>query len=277
MAEFQRAVIVGVGLLGGSLGLALRKRGLASEIIGFGRQPTNLASAIECGAIDQAASYLAEACEQADLVVVCTPVQTVAGFVEQASPHVRPGALITDVGSTKGSIVSQLAQNPYFCGAHPLAGSDKSGVQHADAELFQDRTTVLTPHQNTPATVHERCEQLWRALGCHTRQMDAQQHDQAVAMTSHLPHLVAAALAGGTPRDLLPLAASGWCDTTRVAGGSVDMWLQIFQDNRPAVLAALQQFEKQISQWVEALGSEDDEQLKKLLDTGKQIRDSVGS
>ncbi|MCR9293024.1 MAG: prephenate dehydrogenase [bacterium] len=277
MAEFQRAVIVGVGLLGGSLGLALRRRGLAKEIIGVGRQSANLSQAVDCGAIDQAATNLGAACEQADLVVVCTPVQTVAGFVEQASPYVSSEALITDVGSTKGSIVSQLANNLRFCGAHPLAGSDKSGVQHADAELFQDRTTILTPHPNTPVPVTERCEQLWRALGCHTQRMDAQQHDQALAMTSHLPHLVAAALAGGTPRELLPLAASGWCDTTRVAGGSVDMWLQIFQDNRPAVLAALRQFEKQISEWVEALGSQDDEQLRILLDTGKQIRDSVGS
>ncbi len=277
--EFNRAVIVGVGLLGGSVGLALRARGMARHIVGWGRRAESLHEALVLGAIDSIDTDLASACRDADLVVVCTPVQCVVPQVLACLDVIAAGGLITDVGSTKFSICSQLAGSgdANFCGSHPLAGSEKSGVSFASPELFSGRLTVVTPTPQTSPELAHRTEGFWRALGSRTLRMSPLEHDCAVARTSHLPHIVAAALAAETPDELLPLAASGWCDTTRVAAGSIAMWRQILQENRLPVLDALQQFTASLEIWIEALRRDDAEQIEQLLLAGKQQRDSVGN
>lgn len=277
MAEFQRAVIIGVGLLGGSIGLALRSRKLAENIIGVGRRKESLKSAIAIGAIEEATTELDSAVQNADLVVVCTPVQQIVEFAKQAAERAASHALITDVGSTKAVIASELAETRGFCGSHPLAGSDKSGPEHADPELFQGRTVVVTPARETPEELAGRSERFWQALGATTVRLSPEDHDAAVALTSHLPHVVAAALSASTPEKLLPLVASGWCDTTRVAAGGVDLWKQIIEENRQPILAALQEFGDSLQQWTDAIQSDDEQKLESLLATGKRIRDSVGN
>jgi prephenate dehydrogenase len=277
--NFKRAVIVGVGLLGGSLGLALKARGLAQEVVGWGRRIDTLRPALDLKAVDRIETDLAKACLQADLVVVCTPVECIVPNVLQCLPSLAEDGLVTDVGSTKRTICDQLNSSATrnFCGSHPLAGSDKSGVAYATAHLFENRLTIITPTTDTPPTLLARTERLWQAVGSRTLTMSPADHDQAVAHISHLPHIVAAALAAGTPQALLPLAASGWCDTTRVAGGGVELWRQILQENRGPILQALENFSASLEPWIDALRRNDSQQLEQLLEAGKQKRDSVGN
>ncbi|MEZ6080004.1 MAG: prephenate dehydrogenase/arogenate dehydrogenase family protein [Pirellulaceae bacterium] len=204
--HFNRAVIVGVGLLGGSVGLALRARSMAKRIVGWGRRTETLQQALDLHAIDEIETDLITACMEADLVVVCTPVQFVVPQVLFCTDVVAAGGLITDVGSTKRTICAELAvaARETFCGSHPLAGSEKSGVGFALADLFVGRLAVVTPSEQTPEPLAERTEKFWQALGSRTLRMTPQEHDCGVARTSHLPHVVASALAAGTPQALLP-------------------------------------------------------------------------
>lgn len=278
MAQFDRVVIVGVGLLGGSIGLALRERNLARRVIGFGPREQSLQAAIIAGAVDQVELDLATACRGADVVVICTPVKWVAYYARQCAPHLNPNGWITDVGSTKARIVEELSQDAdTFCGSHPLAGSDKSGVEHASPSLFDGRLTVITPSDATRELRIGQVEDFWHMLGAQTVRLSASEHDRAIASTSHLPHIVAAALAAATPTKLLPLVASGWCDTTRIAGGSAELWLQILDENREPVLHALRHYGRALDDWIEALQNGDQAHLEELLQTGKKIRDSVGN
>jgi prephenate dehydrogenase len=278
--QFDRAVIVGVGLLGGSIGMALRSRKIAKKVIGFSPRGNSLDSAITLGAIDLTANSLDEACRGADLAIVCTPVQSVADFALQCFAAMRSGCLITDVGSTKQSIVDAVARSPaaaVFVGSHPLAGSEKSGVEHARENLLEGKLVVITPHQSTSPTRIQAAEELWRSLGARTLQFSPSAHDSALARTSHLPHILASALAAATPADLLPLAASGWRDTTRVASGGADLWRQILEENRQPVIKVLEEFASDLQQWLKALRESDGQQLEQLLLEGKQKRDALGN
>jgi prephenate dehydrogenase len=278
MTYYQRAVIVGTGLLGGSIGLALRRLKLAAHVVGVGSRQSTLQAALDRGAVDSIELDYLRACQAADLVVICTPVQLVVGYIRQALAAGLTGeALITDVGSTKASICSSVPPECHsrFCGSHPMAGSDKSGVGHATAHLFVDRKAIITPVAQTSTQCTLRCEQFWQRLGCNTIRMSPQDHDQAVARISHLPHLIASALAAGTQSSLLPLASTGWSDTTRVAAGDVELWRQIVAENRIAILAALQDFSSSLQQWVQAIDGNDQERLVQLLALGRQQRLAV--
>lgn len=277
--QFNRAVIVGVGLLGGSVGLALRSRSMAKHIVGWGRRLETLQQALDVNAVDEIETDLITACLEADLVVVCTPVQLVVPQVLFCTNVIAAGGMITDVGSTKQTICTELAgpARKSFCGSHPLAGSEKGGVGFASADLFVGKLTVVTPTEQTPEPLAKRTEEFWQALGSRTLRMTPQEHDCGLARTSHLPHIVAAALAAATPQALLPLAASGWCDTTRVAAGGVELWQQILLENRQPVLEALQEFSASLQPWIAALKAGDAGRIEQLLQAGKQQRDSVGN
>jgi len=218
--------------------------------------------------------------------VVCAPVDHIVEQVAQLAPHCQPGTLITDAGSTKRSIVAELTEfatgpnwpgEVSFVGSHPLAGNEKKGPQHARAELFNGRTVIITPTPvSHPADVR-RLQEFWRGLGASVRQMSAEEHDQALAVTSHLPHLAAAALAGATPERYVTLTASGWQDTTRIAAGDPTLWRQIMLANRENLLAALAQLTASLDKWRAALETEDAAELERLLIEAKRIRDAVGS
>src|SRR3954469_3517791 len=231
MAEYDTVAIIGVGLIGGSIGLALRERKLAQKIIGIGRRQQSLDAARKVGAIDHGVTNLANGVSQAQLIIVATPVDTIAERVVQASAACPAGALITDAGSTKASIVAAVdaglasrRSGPRFVGSHPLAGDHRTGPEHARADLFDGRVVVITPTEHTrPAAVTE-VSGFWQSLGANVRTMKPGDHDAALALTSHLPHIVAVALAAATRTELLPLTASGWRDTTRVAGGDPELW-----------------------------------------------------
>src|SRR6188472_4332296 len=222
MAEYDTVAIVGVGLLGGSIGLALRERRLAQKIVGIGRRQTSLDAARKVGAIDHGVTSLANGVSQAQLIVVATPVDSIAERVVQTSAACPASALITDAGSTKESIVSAVdaglasrRSGPRFVGSHPLAGDHRTGPDHARADLFEGRTVVVTPTELTRTAAVTEVVGFWQALGATVERMGPAQHDAALALTSHVPHLAAVAMAAATPAELLHLTATGWRDTTR--------------------------------------------------------------
>jgi prephenate dehydrogenase len=281
MKIWDKVAIVGVGLIGGSIGLALRERKLAREVIGSGRRRANLDSAQRMGAITSGTTVCSEAVGDADLILVCTPVDSIASHVREIAAACRRPALITDAGSTKHSIVSQLDGKldgkARYVGSHPLAGSEKTGPEHARADLFVDRTVVVTPGETSQSDDVEAICALWSSLGARVMRMSPADHDQIVAGTSHLPHLVAAALAAASnPADAM-LTAGGWRDTTRVAGGDPKLWKQILLDNRTNVLNSLSRFETKLGSLHAALENGDEELLIQLLTEAKANRDAVGS
>jgi prephenate dehydrogenase len=273
--------IVGVGLIGGSIGLAAKRRGLAERVIGAGRQQSSLARALSLGAIDEGSLDLARAVQRAEVAVFCTPVDHIAEQVLTAAPGCVPGTLLTDAGSTKAAIVrgveGRLPKGVAFVGSHPLAGSEKRGPEHAEADLFEDRLTIVTQTPYTDSLALERTAAFWQALGSKVRVMNPEEHDQALAQTSHLPHLLAAALAGSLPPQLYALTATGFRDTTRVAAGDPGLWTGILTQNRNAVLAALTQLEGRLTQFRNALETENGPAIHDLLAQAKKVRDALGS
>ncbi len=280
MPRWNRVSIIGVGLIGGSIGLSLQKRGLASAVVGYGRRAESLHIAEKMGAIQQGFTSLEEACRDADFVVACAPVDWIPEHLREASKHCAKNALLTDVGSTKCEIVQSLRDLPgdvRFVAAHPLAGSEKSGPQHAEETLFENRTVVITPTESTDTTAIEEVMEFWTALGSNVLQRTPQDHDRALAATSHLPHVIASVLAAATNLDDLPLTATGWKDTTRIASGEVELWRQILTDNRENVATALRHFESYLARFRSALENEVEDELVELLKQGKDHRDALGS
>jgi len=273
--------IVGVGLIGGSIGLALRQRGLAERVIGIGRRQPTLRIARRVGAVTNTTIDLAKGVAEADLVIVCTPVGRIVEHVRTAAEHCRPGTLITDAGSTKQAIVAALDQQLpggcRFLGSHPLAGSEKSGPAHAQADLFDGRVAVITPTINTRAEDYDRIEQFWQSLGSVVVRMSPEEHDRALAMTSHLPHMAAAALAATVPEHLFRLTGTGMLDTSRLASGDVELWRQILEMNRENVLNALEQYGAQLRVLHRALRDGDFHAVEEFLRIAKKKRDALGS
>ncbi len=273
--------IVGVGLIGGSIGLAARRRGVVGRVIGAGRHRATLERARELGAIDHVCLDLTDAVRRADVVVFCTPVTLIAEQILAVAPACGNGTLLTDAGSTKGAIVraldGKLPPGVTFVGSHPLAGSEKRGPEHADADLFQGRVTVVTPTPQTDRAAVERTVEFWQALDSRVIVMGPDEHDRALAMTSHLPHLLAAALAGILPPELRELTATGFRDTTRVAGGDPSLWTGIFLQNRTALIEALGELQGQVIEFKTALMSGDPAVLDALLARGKRSRDALGN
>jgi prephenate dehydrogenase len=277
--RFDTVAIFGVGLIGGSIGLGLLRRGLADRVIGIGRRSESLRLAEERGAVTSTTLVPEAGIAEADMVVVCTPVGRIVDDVRSLAAHCRAGTLITDVGSTKHAIVTRLrgclTAGVTFIGSHPLAGSEQSGPAAADGNLFVDRVVVVTPDDGTPAGELDALCDFWRGLGARVVEMPADEHDRALAATSHLPHLAAAALAAATPPDLLGLTAGGWADGTRVASGDAELWRQIFAENRGPLLASLARLEEQLAEFRSALERGDGDAVLRLLAAAKKIRDSI--
>lgn len=282
MTVWNQVTIVGVGLMGGSIGLGLRKRGLAKQVVGFGRDQKILDQAIKLGAITQGELSLSQAVEAAELVVVCTPVDLIVEQVREVSRLAPKTTLITDVGSTKQQIVQELNGSgkgivPQFVGSHPLAGSEQSGVESAIEDLLANRVVVVTPVEESDPRQLDRVIQFWESLEAKVVKMSAEQHDLAMAEISHLPHLLSSAIAASTNPEFLSLAATGWLDTTRIAAGSPELWVEILLQNRDKVLHSLAQFESTIESIRTALENQDRSSLLQQLEKGKYHRDAVGS
>ncbi len=250
MERVGTVAIIGVGLIGGSIGLALRSKQRAGRVIGVGRDVSRLEEARTLGAIDDFATDLAVGVAEADVAVVCTPVTRIVEDILACSRSGPESILVTDAGSTKARIVEGVERDAQararFVGAHPIAGSERQGVAFARADLFEGRSCVLTPTPQTPPDRLARAREFWSSLGCLLFEVDPVEHDHRLALTSHLPHVVAAALAGSVPPEFLPLSAGAYRDGTRVAGADAQLWTGIFLENRAAVLDALKVMQERL-------------------------------
>jgi prephenate dehydrogenase len=277
--RIKNLVVVGVGLIGGSIALAARRRGVTARVVGVDRQPEALERAIHDGLLDDAHSHVSAAVGSADLIVFCTPVDCIAAQVLETSAHCRPGTLLTDTGSTKAAIVravrGRLPAGMEYIGSHPLAGSEKNGPAYASAHLFEGRLVIITPEAHSTDNALSQIRDFWTALGARVQVMDAEEHDRALGLTSHLPHLLSSALAGILPPELYELTATGFRDTTRLASGQPALWSAIFRANHDHLLAALHRLEEQLQRFREALVQDDVIALENLLRQGKQIRDDL--
>lgn len=278
-AAFQTITIVGVGLIGGSIAAGIKQRRLSARIIGVGRSQSRLEQARRAGLIDAATEDLPAAAAESDLIVVCTPVDRIAVDVNRAAAHCRPGTLLTDGGSVKAAICNairdDLPQGVHFVGAHPLAGSEKQGFQFADADLFEGRICVVTPHTECNSQAAARVSDFWRELGATVVEMSPQEHDDILAETSHLPHLIASTLVGILQKKNRPFSATGFRDTTRIAAGDEHLWAAIFQSNATALLAGLDRFEDHLGEMRSAIKSGDEAKLVKLLAAARQVREGL--
>jgi prephenate dehydrogenase len=270
-----------VGLLGGSFGLSIRREYPDCHVVGVSRGKSSRDSAIERESVHEATDDMYAACNNADLVVVSTPVNRVAEIIISIADACDDQAIVTDLGSTKATIVSSVETNESarrkFVGAHPIAGGEKTGAQHARDDLFLNRNVVLTPTDATDPHRVEQCKVLWQRLGAQVVMMSPQEHDQAVATISHIPHLIASLLVELPDQQSRSLAGSGWLDTTRVASGDPEMWTAICQENRLAIAAELGRFGDSVHQLKEMILHGKDANLMAILDRAKQVRDAIAA
>lgn len=282
---FRRCAVVGIGLLGGSFALALRRLCPQVEVTGVARSAASRESALRTGAADHVTDDLADACRDADLVVVATPVDRIAPSLVAASRVCHADALLTDLGSTKERIVAAVAEHPQtqqkFVAAHPIAGSEKTGAENASADLFHGRTVVLTPTDSTDPQRLASAQRLWQGLGSRVITMTPEAHDRAMAAVSHVPHLAASALARLLACEqidsppLRSLVGSGWLDTTRVASGDAELWTAICLENREAIVDELTRLEQTLAEFRGAIAGGDTAGLHGMLAAAKDVRDSL--
>jgi prephenate dehydrogenase len=273
----QRLSILGVGLLGGSLGMAYRSVSNSCQIIGYGHRPETLDRAMQMGAVTETTRDLTEAVTGADLVILCTPVGLFGEILTGIAPALAPGTIVTDVGSTKRSVVrlaaELLPQGVHFVGSHPMAGSEKRGVEFARADLFQHALCIVTPTESTDRTATETVEQFWQKIGMRTTRLSPDDHDRLVAEVSHLPHALAAALVAMQSDEGLRLAGKGFLDATRIASGDGALWRDILLDNRDNVRAGVRRFQASLDELLKRLDDQDSVGLQAWLDAAARRRE----
>jgi prephenate dehydrogenase len=280
----QKIALIGVGLLGGSLGLAIRERRLAARVEGYVRRAASLEECERFGAVDQATLDLATAVTGSDLVVLCTPIAQMRGLAERMVPALAPGAVVTDVGSVKGAVVETLeplvaAAGGHFIGSHPMAGAEQMGVRHARADLFEGAVCAVTPTKQSSPEALRRIKELWRALGARTVRLSPDLHDELVSRSSHLPHVVAAELANyvlspAHSKEQAVLCANGFRDTTRIASGSPEMWRDIALANRRHLTRVLGVFIEDLQELRLALEKGQEQVVAEFFEKAKQRRDA---
>ncbi|MBF0331961.1 MAG: prephenate dehydrogenase/arogenate dehydrogenase family protein [Candidatus Omnitrophica bacterium] len=274
---FRRAAIIGTGMIGGSLALALKKHGLVGSIIGVSRQEASLKTAVEMKAIDESTMDIHKAIQGADLVILAAPVKVILDNIEDISKHLRRGCIVTDVGSTKLSIVD-LAEKHFpphvmFVGSHPMAGSEKSGISHANADLFKGAACIMTPTAKTNRMARDKVKQLWTIVGAQVKLMEPAAHDEALAYVSHLPHMLAFSLARAIPEAFLEHGAIGLKDTTRLAGSSSKMWSDICISNYRQVIKAIDESVKSLADIRKAVVAKDEQELVQIFNQAKTKRE----
>jgi len=286
--HFKQVAIIGVGLIGGSLGMILRRKGLADQVVGVGRRVENLKTAVELGAIDRYVADPKEGVRGADLVILATPVDTYDRHLKEWADCLSPGAIVSDVGSVKGTLVEQseasMPAGVHFVGAHPIAGKEKTGVAAGTDQLFKGARCILTPTAKTDAQAFERVRALWQETGSVVLTMDPHLHDQILGAVSHLPHVAAfalmAALADLRDREIaaLDLAAhsgGGLRDTTRIAASSPEMWRDIFLWNRDNVVHFIDLYQQALQDLKQLVQAGDAAGIEKALERAKGEREQL--
>ena len=276
---FQQISILGPGLLGASLALAMKARGLCQRVHSWSRSAGTRSQAMQADWCDEVFDQASAACEGSDLVVVCTPVETIIPLIELVAPSLSTDTLVTDVGSIKGLICREAQSlTVNFIGSHPMAGSERTGMANASHDLFDGAACFVTPLNGDCDTEITRLHQLWQAVGMRVVSTTPEAHDEIVAHISHLPHLLASSLCSylaGMDANWKGLAGGGLRDTTRVAAGDPTLWKQILGQNREGVLRAIDGFENELQALKRALLDKNTPELIDRLERGKQFRDSL--
>ncbi|MFO1497717.1 MAG: prephenate dehydrogenase/arogenate dehydrogenase family protein [Verrucomicrobiota bacterium] len=280
---WQKVTVVGVGLLGGSLGLALKERGLAKQVCGYVRRESSIVECEKLGVVGWATRDLLQAVNDADLVVLCTPLAQMRDLTQAMSPGLKRGALVTDVGSVKASVVQLIeplvsAAGACFVGSHPMAGAEKMGAAHARSTLFVDSACVVTPTSQSKREAVQQVQDLWNSVGARVMLLSPELHDEFVSRSSHLPHVVAAELANyvlspAYAREQALLCATGFRDTTRIASGSPEMWRDIAMANRKNLARVLGVFIEDLQEFQLALERGDTKVIQEFFATAKHRRD----
>lgn len=284
MQPVQRLTVIGVGLIGGSFALKLKQLGLVNEVVGCGRNQANLARAIELGVIDKAETDPTLAVAGAELVVLAVPLGSIAPIYQQIQPFLSHDTIVTDVGSAKASVITEIAGLLGECPAnfvpgHPIAGRELSGVEAADSELYQQHRVILTPLSHTNTAAVTRVNQLWQAVGAQVSVMTANYHDEVFAATSHLPHMLAFALVdmlNDHPElgNVFQYTAGGFRDFTRIASSDAAMWRDIAIQNHSAILKWLEAYQAELNKLAQLLKTQNAAELEQLFTAAKTARDA---
>jgi prephenate dehydrogenase len=280
MRPFKKVTIIGVGLIGGSIALAVKKKKMACQVIGVFRRKSTLRRALKRKAVDKGTLSIAEGVRGADLVILATPVRTIPQVAKDVFRFAKKGAIVTDAGSTKGWLVCKMegmskhaGSRATFIGSHPMAGSEHAGVEFARSDLLEGAPCIVTKTRATDRTALRKIVKFWKRLGSDVKVLTPDHHDASVSFISHLPHIAAFALAGAIPSKDLQYAAEGFKDTTRVASSDPRLWADIFLTNRKKIAAACRVFEKYYRSIVNAVVNGDYEKTARLLGAAKAKRD----
>jgi len=276
---FNNIAIVGPGLIGGSIGLAVKANGLCSKVIGIGRRKSSLDKAIQKSAIDKATLSMSQGVQDADLIIISTSVRQVKEKIQEAALLAKKGAVIMDVNSTKQDIVNTahkaMPYGVYFVGTHPIAGSENSGIASGSSKLFDNTVCIITPVKGTQKPALDKINLLWKSIGAETVFVSPKAHDDMVSRISHLPHCLAYALCNTVSKKDLKFSGSGFRDTTRIAKSSPEMWSDIFLNNSKSLLRAIGDFEKNIKRFKRYVVSKDKANLEKRLKDAMRKRQSI--
>lgn len=283
-SSIKQITIIGVGLIGGSFAAALKKNGCKAEIIGCGRSLENLQKGVELGIIDRFETAIDAAVEGSELILLAVPVGSIAKILPQLKTAIDAGAIVTDVGSTKGSVVDAVSAAfgdvpPRFIPGHPIAGTEKSGVEAAFPELFTNRRVILTPLEHSDADALEVVRSLWQQTGAEVSEMSVTRHDAVLAATSHLPHMLAFTLVDTLANleehdDIFRYAAGGFRDFTRIASSDPQMWHDICLNNRDALLSIIERFQSDLQGLTESIRDGDGDAVRKKFERAKAERDA---
>jgi cyclohexadieny/prephenate dehydrogenase len=283
---FNKIALIGFGLIGGSIARAARAQGLAGEIVTTARSAKTRARVMELGIVDSVLETNAQAVENADLVILCIPVGACGPVAQEIAGHLKPGAIVSDVGSVKGAVVRDMApylpQSVHFVPAHPVAGTEHSGPDSGFAELFINRWCILTPPEGTDTAAVEKLRAFWAGIGAKVEIMTPDHHDMVLAITSHLPHLIAYTIVGTadelegvTQSEVLKFSAGGFRDFTRIAASDPTMWRDVFLTNKDAVLEMLGTFTEDLSKLTRAIRRGDGEALFEHFTRTRAIRRGI--
>ncbi|MGH6961427.1 MAG: prephenate/arogenate dehydrogenase family protein [Dongiaceae bacterium] len=283
---FRRVALLGLGLIGSSLARAMRRGGLAGHIAGHARSARTRNKAVELGFVDSMHEIAAAAVDGADLVILCTPLSAYAEIGAAIGTHLAPGAILSDVGSVKQAVIRDLGphvpEHAHFVPGHPIAGTEHSGPEAGFAELFEGRWCILTPPAGTDAAAVERVAELWRRCGSMLEIMEPAHHDQVLAITSHLPHLIAYCIVGtvtgveeATQKEVIKFSASGFRDFTRIAASDPVMWRDVFLNNREAVLEMLGRFSEDLAALQRNIRWGEGDKLEELFTRTREIRKGI--
>ncbi len=284
--RFKRLALIGLGLIGGSIALAARRGGVVEEIVGYSRSAETRARARELGLCDRVEETTAAAVKDADLVILCIPVGASGAVSAEIAPYLKYGAVVSDVGSTKRSVIDAMApalpEHVHFVPAHPLAGTEHSGPDSGFAELFDDRWCVLTPQQGVDAEAMDRLDRFWQDLGALTQVMTPEHHDLVLAVTSHVPHAIAYTMCGVaddmnrvTQHEVVQFSAAGFRDFTRIAASDPTMWRDVFLNNREATIEILGRFVEELMSLQRSIRVGDGDALQDYFTRTRAIRRSI--